>query len=178
MLTYFEKLLQVLVKILATLIEMGLQSDTRFEALEAKIDKLQETVDRIETLLYFPVADHFVFSVSVEGQPIPGATSMNLTDSQKGALSISVVDKKGNPATLDGVPVWASSDETIATVQADDTGMNATVTAVRPGSCDVTVTGDADLGAGVQPIVGSLSVSVTPGQAVQITINEGAITEQ
>ena len=99
--------------------------------------------------------------------------AFTLTDSQTSSLSIQPVDKKGSPASLDGVPVWASSDETIATVAADATGLNATLTAVRTGSATVTVTGDADLGQGqgqVSPIVGTLDVSVTAGAAVNIAI--------
>ena len=103
---------------------------------------------------------------------------MTLTDSQKATLTIQPVDKKGADAALDGVPVWATSDATVATVEADATGLTAVLTAVRTGSCNITVTGDADLGAGVTPIVGTLAVSVTAGAATQITVNAGTPEEQ
>lgn len=144
------------------------------------IQDLSAKLDQILNLLTFPKADHFIFSVTLEGQTTTGVTSTMLTDSQKETLSIAPADKKGFPATLDGVPVWASSDETIATVDAsgDATGLTAVLSGVRPGSCTVTVTGDADLGSGVTPIVGTLSVSVTAGQATTINITEGPPTDQ
>lgn len=150
----------------------------RITDLEDELIDQGKTLNHILNLLLLPAADHFVFSVTVDGHTTEGATNVTLTDSQNAVLTIAPVDKKGAPATLDGVPVWASSDETIATVEADASGLTATLTAVRPGSCSVTVTGDADLGEGTTPIVGTLGVSVTPGEAVQIDITAGTPTEQ
>lgn len=174
--------LRMLRIILGTLQEQSVlirQQADRLQLLEDDLIDQGKTLDQILNLLLLPAADHFVFSVTVEGQPtVEGATTMKLTDSQNAVLTIAPVDKKGAPATLDGVPVWASSDETIATVAADPGGLTATLTAVRPGTCGVTVTGDADLGEGTTPIVGSLDVEVTPGQAVQISIAASDPTEQ
>ena len=103
-----------------------------------------------------------------------------LTDTQKADLSISPVDSKGNPAKLDGVPTWASSDATIVTVSGISAdGLSATVYATGPaGTATVAVSGDADLGAGVTTITGTLDVSVTGGAATAIAITAGTPTEQ
>lgn len=42
--------------------------------------------------------------------------------------SVAFTDAAGNPTTADDVPVWASSDESVATVAAADDGMSAVVT--------------------------------------------------
>ena len=142
--------------------------------------RLQKDVSQILSLLLFEQAATITFSATIDGKTSVGVSNVTLTDSQKAVLSITVLDAKKNPAQLDGVPAWATSYETIATIDtsADPTGMSAVLFGVRPGSCTVTVTGDADLGEGVVPIVGTLDVSVTPGQAVIIAINAGEVSEQ
>lgn len=105
--------------------------------------------------------------------------NIEMTNSQQATASITPVDKKGQPAPVDGIPVWASSDETIVTVTPAVDGMSAVVAAVGPlGSANVSVTADADLGTGVSSIFGTLAVSVTQGQAVGLTITLGPATEQ
>ena len=101
-----------------------------------------------------------------------------LTDSQQCDLSIQPVDKKGRPAPVDGVPVWGSSDDTVLTVQAGADGLTATIVAGNPGTAQVNVTADADLGAGNVPISGVLDVEVTAGAAVSVAISAGTPTEQ
>jgi hypothetical protein len=106
---------------------------------------------------------------------------LNLTDSQDCVLSIGQgKDKKGQPTTVafDGVPVWAGSDDTVATVTPAADGMSAVVHAVIPGSMKVTVSGDADLGEGVQPVAGELDVEVSAGATVTFDIVPGTPTEQ
>lgn len=155
----------------------------------AQVDDLRKAVavcdsklDQILDLLLLPAADHFRFTVTLDGQTTTGDSPMSfmLSDSQTSALSIQPVDKKGAPASLDGVPVWATSDATIATVDAsaDATGLTATLSGVRPGTCTITVTGDADLTSGTTPIVGTLDVTVIAGEAVQISISAGAPADQ
>lgn len=84
------------------------------------------------------------------------------------------------PAPVDGVPIWASSDETVVRVTAADDGMSATITPVAPTPTDVngapipariTVTADADLGAGVVPITGvseDILVQLDPNSAASV----------
>lgn len=145
------------------------------ELLERQLDLL----DRILTALEPPAAVGFRFDVTVEGQTTQGATQITMTNSQQATATIKPVDKKGQPAPVDGVPVWASSDETIITVTPSTDGMSAVVAAVGPlGAAKVSVTADADLGPGTSAIFGSLDVTITQGQAVGFTITLGPATEQ
>lgn len=101
-----------------------------------------------------------------------------ITVTQKYTLAIEPVNKKGNPAPLDGIPAWASSDESVATVVADESGLSATVLAQGVGSYTVSVSGDADLGAGVKTITASDSGEVTLGEATAISFKIGPVEEQ
>lgn len=147
--------------------------------ISRKLDDVVSVQQQILNLLTPGPAAVITFTaIRDDGTIVQGATMETLRDDQKELLTIAVTDKKGNPAALDGVPVWASSDETIAAVEPAEDGMSATVNAVRPGSCKVTVTGDADLGEGVAPLVGIIDISVTPGSAVQIEITGSAPVDQ
>jgi len=102
-----------------------------------------------------------------------------LTDSQKCALAITIVDKKGNAAKVDGVPSWSSSDESVATVTAAEDGLSASVVAAGPlGTAQINVTADADLGEGVKPIAGVLEVQVVGGETASVAISAGTPEEQ
>lgn len=90
-----------------------------------------------------------------------------LPDDKTAAAAVAYVDAKGNPAVVDGVPVWSSSDESIVTVAAAADGLSAVVTPVGPlGAAQVKVEADADLGAGITPIITLADVEVVGGQAV------------
>ena len=81
------------------------------------------------------------------------------------------------PAKVDGVPVWASSDETVLLVTPAVDGMSAVVDTVAPGTARITVTADADLGAGVKTLTGvSEDIVVelgTLGMASTMTLSLG-----
>jgi hypothetical protein len=91
---------------------------------------------------------------------------------------LAITNAAGNPATVDGVPVWASSDETVIVAAAAVDGMSAVITTVAPGTARVTVTADADLGAGVTTLTGvteDLVVTLGPSsQASVMTLTLGA----
>jgi hypothetical protein len=155
----------------------------RLERSVEQLKALQETdsklLKRILTLVEPLPCVGFRFTVELEGQIFEGATSIDMTNSQKATATITPVDAKGNPAAVDGVPEWASSDETILTVTPAADGLSAVVAAVGPlGSAKVSVSGDADLGPDKKPIFGTLDVSVTQGQAVGFKIVLGEATEQ
>jgi len=105
--------------------------------------------------------------------------SMLLTDTQEVDLSIAPKDAKGNPAAVEGAPVWASSDPTILTVEAAADGLSAVAKAVGPlGTAQVSVTADADLGEGVKSISGTMDFEVQAGEAVSLGISAGTPREQ
>jgi len=90
------------------------------------------------------------------------------TDEDFPNVTIAINDTHGNPAPVDGVPVWASSDETVLSVTPASDGMSALVATVAPGTARVTVTADADLGSGTKTITGvSPDVDVTQGASFQ-----------
>lgn len=106
-----------------------------------------------------------------------------LSSTQQAALSFTVVDAKGNPAKVDGVPVWDSVDPTTVSVTPGADGMSAMVKAVGPvttagTSVQVSVQVDADLGAGVTPLMGTLDVQIVAGQAVAVSLAAGTPEEQ
>lgn len=154
-------------------------------ALQAKLNAVQSTVqsnsdklDLVLSLLQPEPAVGFVFTATLEGNTQIGVTQMDLRDDQQVDLSIQPVDKKGKPAQLDGIPVWASSDETVITVTPSADGLSAVAVGVAPGQARVVVTADADLGAGVTDITGTLEFNVVAGSAATINITAGAPTDQ
>lgn len=98
-----------------------------------------------------------------------------LTDEEKVALSVTFVTAAGNPASVDGVPVWQSSDPTVLSVVASDDGLSAVATTVGPlGNAQVSCTADADLGSGVRSVSAVLDVEVHAAEAVAANIAAGA----
>lgn len=82
-------------------------------------------------------------------------------------ITFSLKDGRGRAAAFDGDPVAAVSDETIVKLSADgvkkndDGSYGLTLEPVTAGEARVTVSGDADLGEGVNSVTGFLDVSVT-----------------
>lgn len=108
---------------------------------------------------------------------------VNMTDTQKGDLQYAdPVDKKGNKAPIQaGSLIWMSSDPTVATVvPVSEDPIVGTLTAGKPGVCQVWPKADADTGLGDVPIEGQkVDVSVSGGMATGFgapTI--GPLTEQ
>jgi len=94
------------------------------------------------------------------------------------SVTLVITDAAGAPAGVDGVPVWASSDETVLSVVAGADGMSAVVSSVAPGTARITVSADADLTTGIVPITGvSEDVNVTAAAAplaANMTLTLGA----
>lgn len=90
------------------------------------------------------------------------------TDQYYPNVTLTITDAQGNPAKVDGVPVWASSDETVLTVQPSLDGMSASIGTVAPGGpARVSVSADPDL---------SANVGVLTGFTEDITVTQGAST--
>lgn len=96
-----------------------------------------------------------------------------LTDMQKVPLSVEFLDAAGNPALVDGTPAWSSSDPCV-TLEAAADGLSAVATASGAlGTAQVSVTADADMGAGVEPITGLLDIQVIADKAATVGISAG-----
>ncbi len=96
-----------------------------------------------------------------------------LPDDKSLPAAVAYFDAKGKPALVEGAPVWASSNESVATVLPAADGMSAVVTPVDIGSTDITVTADADLGTGVVNIISTGTVEVVAGTAVTGVVTFG-----
>ncbi len=100
---------------------------------------------------------------------------MIITDTQKVNLTVSFQDAAGNPARVDGTPTWASSDESIVTLDVAADGMSAFAVSAGPlGMSQVAATADADLGGGVTPITGVIDIEVQASDAVVALVAAGS----
>lgn len=102
-----------------------------------------------------------------------------LTTTQEVTATAYFEDKFGNPAVVDGVPVWTVADPAILTMAVSEDGMTATFTATGvAGTTQVSMDADADLGEGVRTITAIDSIQVVPGEAVVAGFAFGDATEQ
>lgn len=103
-----------------------------------------------------------------------------LSATQQVPLSVKPVDKKGNPATLDGPGEWFVDNTdmvTIDSVSAD--GLSCMLKAVGPlGSGTITFKGDGKAGPEVFDIVGTFDYEIGAGDAVTVKIEAGTPVEQ
>jgi hypothetical protein len=100
--------------------------------------------------------------------------AFTMTDVQSAPLSVTITDARGNPAKVDGVPTWVSSDPTVLTATAAADGMSCVIAAVGPlGTAQVKFTADADLSPGVSELVGILDVEIIASAAVNVVITPG-----
>jgi hypothetical protein len=87
-------------------------------------------------------------------------------------MQVSYVDAQGNPATVDGPVIWASSDDDMLAIEVDSG--DSTICKVTPvgavGQAQVTATADADLGSGVRSLITVCDITVVAGEAVAGTI--------
>ena len=105
-----------------------------------------------------------VFEIKIGQLTFKGVDLMFLLrDDQTAHVIIKAVDAKGFDATLQTI-TYSSSDEKVATV------LGGVIAAVAPGTATINVVADADLGAGVVKIAGTLDVQVVAGQAVALAV--------
>jgi hypothetical protein len=97
-----------------------------------------------------------------------------LTDEQKGTYTLAPLTAAGNPAKIDGVPVWNNSDPSIIDLAVAADGMSAVATTVGPlGTCQISVIADADLGTGVRPITTIGELTVVAAEATTLGLKMG-----
>ncbi len=112
------------------------------------------------------------------------AFAVTMTDSQQVRVTVSgAVDKKGNPAPLDGPPAFSSDQPSIVTFDtdpADASGMTGIAKAVGPISdgVNITISADAKIGPDVETITEVGLVQITAGQAVSFATTVGTPEEQ
>lgn len=102
---------------------------------------------------------------------------MNLPDNMKFQVTVQALDAKGNPAQLDGEPVWTAATPETVDVVTDETG--TWVVAKGPlGPYHVDVAVDADLGEGVKQLFGFVEGEVIASEAVVVNVVPGPLTPQ
>lgn len=117
---------------------------------------------------------HLRFNVSIEGVLHEGITAMILNTEQKVRVELEARTAAGNPAAVDGDPLWESSNEAVASVEVDpDNAMVAWVRSEAPGVAQISVRVDADLGEDVREVIGNLDVTVIESEAAIIQIVAG-----
>jgi hypothetical protein len=105
--------------------------------------------------------------------------AITITSSQAFTATVAAVDAKGNPATIDGAPVWTSSDPSLLLVTTGADPMTVDCAAVGPaGVAQLLVEADADLGDGVRTLTGILDVTIIAGEAASLSIATSAPREQ
>jgi hypothetical protein len=83
-------------------------------------------------------------------------------------MQVAYTDANGNPATIDGVISWESSDEGLVTAMVDpaDSTICRAVPAGGIGQAQITATCDADIGEGVRELVTLCDIEIVGGEAV------------
>ncbi len=93
-------------------------------------------------------------------------------------VTVSFVNAKGKPASVDGAPTWTASDTTVidsVTVAAD--GMSAKLHITDTiGVSQLTVNADVDLGSGVNNKDFVDTISVIAGEATSASFSFGTVT--
>ena len=99
---------------------------------------------------------------------------VTISSDKKRTFSVQPVDAKGRPAAIDGVPVWVLAAPGGVQLFPSADGLSCEVAWVEPKTGIVlTVTGDADLGAGVKAITGSVDIETLTAEAVGFAIATG-----
>lgn len=130
-----------------------------------------------ELILSIGVPRYIEFFKIINGQKIK-VDKMDLKVTEKLLVAIEIKDAKGNPAQVDGLPVWSLSAPDLGTLEVAEGAMSALFTpAGTVGQLAIQVNADADLGEGVKDIMGSLPVTLFPGEAVTISLSGQVVVE-
>ena len=98
---------------------------------------------------------------------------ITITNEQKVQVTLAPTTAAGNPATLDGAPVWAVALGD-ATLEVSEDGLSAfLVSGAADVTSQITVTADADLGAGVTTLTDVIDLAVVAAQASALGLVTG-----
>lgn len=116
-----------------------------------------------------------VFGPATPKERRPTHMASILTDEQKISISVKPKTLAGNPAQVDGAPVWSNSNpEVIDLVVAPD-GMSAEAITVGPiGVSQIVCKADADIGEGVTEIKAIGDIEVVSAMAATVGFEFGA----
>lgn len=98
-----------------------------------------------------------------------------ITIDQKIPFTIAFQDSAGNAARVDGPVTVEVSDPTLAeVVDLSADGLSGAIAGKAAGIVQVRASGDADLGAGVRPVLVTGDLEIVAGEAVVGTMTFGA----
>lgn len=106
------------------------------------------------------------------------AKQSTIRNTGKRTLHASFKDKDGNPARVDGVPKWTSSEPDLLTVHPAEDGRTCVVRATgglpepEDGVVTITVEADADIGSGVKNISNTVDYTIIDANAKLVEIGE------
>jgi len=164
---------EVYKKITRRLKEIGHTLNDSLAVQRESLEVQKQTLLLLQNQFSTAVALEF-WQINPDGSRSKIDMAFTLTDIQQVSLAIQAVDARGNPAKLDGAPVWTSSDTALLTVVASDDGLSCVATAVGPlGTAQVLVTADADLGTGVRALTGLLDIDIIASEALNVVIVPG-----
>jgi len=97
---------------------------------------------------------------------------IKLTTEQEVDVKLNPTTEAGAEATLDGVPNWTVVSGEAAVTPSDD-GLTATIYSSSPGTSQILVEADADLGDGVETISAVITLTVTGAKAKFLGLTVG-----
>ena len=91
---------------------------------------------------------------------------ITINNEEKVLVTLAPLTAAGNPANLDGAPVWAVVEGGDATLEVAADGLSAFLVSGAAGvTSQVTVTADADLGEGIVTITDTIDLAVVAAGA-------------
>jgi hypothetical protein len=103
---------------------------------------------------------------------------ITLTNEQQVNVSLHPVTSKGKPVTLDGAPIWAVTAGSCTITPSTDGLSCLIVSGDDAGDSEITVSADADLGAGVVTISDAIRVTVNGAQASSLGLTADTPTDK
>lgn len=101
------------------------------------------------------------------------AEAITMTTEEKRLVQVQPMTAAGNPASVDGEAAFSVTSGTCTIAEVDALSAYV-VSGSEPGDSTVTMTVDADLGAGVVPVMDTMVVHVTSATAASLTVTVGA----
>lgn len=157
--------------------------DVKFTGLRdeliVKFTELNEKLDKVLAAVTPSPTRSIRFNVLLEGMFYEGVTQVKISSTQQFDAFIDPRDLKGNPSQVEAgkTKFEVGSADLIEVIVSED-GLSAKLKAKGPiGSTQLSVTVDADLTEGEDPIVGVLQIEVVAGRTVALGINTSAPEE-
>lgn len=123
---------------------------------------------------------HFSYEVGPVSDKTQPSKVMNikLTNEQKILVWLQPVTSKGKPVALDGVPEWKVTAGNCTVRPRADGLACLIISGDEAGDSEITVSADADLGAGVRTISDAIRVTVNGAEAQSLGLATGEPTDK